>query len=87
MTTLADVLIDGLAVHRVTRLVVDDTIFDAPRTWLLGRVPPKIAEGLGCYWCVSVWVAAGSVALPGVWRKARGPLAAATVTGLLAENL
>lgn len=88
--TLAE---DGLAVFRLTRLVVDDTLLDAPRDAVLevldggGPLARKVGEGLRCYWCVSVWVGAGaalaSLAAPRAWRVVARAAAASAIAGLL----
>lgn len=51
-----------LATHRLTRLIVADTlplvagpVFQLKRR-ILKRWGPAWAEGLDCPWCVSVWV-------------------------------
>jgi len=49
-------VIVALAVARVTRFVIDDTIIDRPRNFVLDHVPAKIEELLTCPWCLSVWV-------------------------------
>ncbi len=89
-------VVDALAVYRITRLVVDDVILDAPRErmfgWLDGRSsarPSKVAELLDCSWCVAVWVAFGVVGLRGVLPRAWAPvargLALSAVAGLISE--
>lgn len=87
----------ALAVARVTGLIVNDAIFDAPRdalmVWLDDR--PKtagsfVAALIGCPWCVSIWV--GAVAAPLVWFFGDSPfmiipalmLAFSQVTGMVA---
>ena len=84
-------VVDALAVYRITRLVVDDAILDAPRErvfgWLDSRA--KVAELLDCSWCVAVWVAFGVVVLRGVLPRAWAPvargLALSAVAGLISE--
>jgi hypothetical protein len=65
--------LDALTVFRLTRLVIDDTIFAPIRDRLIGHTSgrsmdmtgtritvaqrPRIAEFLSCPWCVSVWLA------------------------------
>lgn len=59
----------SLVTYRVARLAIDDTIFDAPRArmhgWLTagGWFRQKLSELLGCPFCLTIWVAAGAVAL------------------------
>lgn len=57
-------IIASLAIYRVTRLIVQDAILDAPRDWLfnwLGHRDSRFADWvldlLSCEWCVSVHVA------------------------------
>lgn len=54
-------LVVGLASARVTRLVVDDTIFDVPRDWLNDIAPPFIVALIACPWCVSAYTTAAVV--------------------------
>jgi hypothetical protein len=63
------IVVLGLVVYRVTRFIVLDTLIETPReavhNWLMTRKGwwgPKIAELVGCPWCVSVWVSAGAIA-------------------------
>lgn len=51
----------GLASARLTRLAVEDTIFDRPREFLAGlnRWLEKLIE---CPWCASAYTTAGLVA-------------------------
>lgn len=89
-----DIVIDGLATYRVTRLVVEDHLFDRPRDRLVARLQladhPKLIELIGCPWCVSVYVGFGVVALrrlvPRVWGPLASALAASAVAGLLATH-
>jgi len=37
-------LLDALAVFRITKLIVEDSIFDVPRLWLFRRFPGKETE-------------------------------------------
>lgn len=84
--------LDALAAFRLTRLIVDDAIIDAPRDAIHARldrggpVAAKIAEGLDCYWCVGLWVAVAVAAgrSTAAWRAARYPLALSAATGILA---
>lgn len=51
---------------------------------------PKLAEFLSCPWCVSIWLAAGVVALtqlwPAGWQYAAVALAFSGVAGFLADR-
>lgn len=45
----------GLAAGRGTRLVVDDTLLDSQRLWLMRRAPALVVRLITCPWCVSFW--------------------------------
>lgn len=97
MTRALDLLEDGVAAHRLTRLLVEDSILDGPRDALLehldggGPTARKAAEGLRCYWCTGFWVAlAVSVAssrLRGSWRWTARALTISTIAGALGDRL
>lgn len=70
---------------------------EAPRCAIVGcscalYVPrhPKMAELLGCSWCVSVWIAAGVVVArrvaPRLWGPVATLLAASTIAGVLSRD-
>lgn len=68
-----------LATHRVTRIIVDDSVLNAPRQWIFDKGPGWLAELLSCHWCVGWWVAGATVGLtwlfqpiplPGLWWPA-----------------
>lgn len=108
MTHSATLLaLDALAVFRITRLIVADSITASLRARLIGRsyegqprhmdgtrvavaARPKLAEFLGCAWCVSAWVAVPVVAaqalIAGVWLYVSAVLAFSAVAGLLMER-
>lgn len=84
----------ALAVARVTRLVNQDKITEAPRNAILRRLPDDslLAYLLLCPWCVSVYVAPPAAVLawlwgdsPWVWVPAAA-LAMSYVTGWLASH-
>lgn len=82
--------VGALAVHRLTRLVVEDTIADPIRDRIRERAPEgRLAYFLTCPWCVSVWIGAGWALLagtrPGVAAGAGAALAWSSATGLLAS--
>lgn len=80
-------LLDGLAVYRLTRLVTVDTITDPWRSWLTGAFTGWLIELLVCGWCLSVWIAAGVVVLtwlfPLQWAWVALALAASAIAGQL----
>ena len=59
MTRLLDLVILILAVHRLTRLIVEDTITERLRE-KIWKKSPAYENGIGylvtCWWCVSLWV-------------------------------
>lgn len=72
-------ILDALAVFRLTHLIINDSITAPVRDRLIGRAygrsrdiqghlppiaaRPRMAEFLTCPWCVSPWIAAGVVLL------------------------
>lgn len=86
--------IDILAVMRLTRLVVEDTITEDIRNIIFDKFPPresKFGYLFTCPWCVSIW--AGLVvfglraASPKTADLLSATLAASMVTGLVNEKL
>lgn len=94
MNDTVTLAVDTLAVYRLTRLAVDDTIADRPRRWTLDRLDnagpagAKLAEGLGCYWCLGWWIAAAVAPArrTAAWRAVRWPLAVSAAVGIIAER-
>lgn len=89
------ILLDALAVARLTRLVTQDTITAPLREKIAGRRPgrvvgqqivtaarPKLAELTTCPWCVSPYLAAAVVAL-----QALAPAVCLVVTAVLAFSM
>jgi hypothetical protein len=56
----------GLACFRITRLIVQDTIADRPRNWVIQR-STWLGELVSCPWCASFYVALGAAALFLLW--------------------
>lgn len=84
--TLTDLAITSLATARLTRLVTEDYITQAPRDYLLDRFPPadtKLGYLLTCPWCVSIYTAAIALALP---KPVKSILAASYVTGVISNH-
>jgi Protein of unknown function (DUF1360) len=97
---------DALAVYRLAILITQDAITNGLRTLIqrpyqrlqrrnTTRAMPKgfrwyLVELSTCPWCVSIWVAAGAIALtrlaPTVWQYAAIALACSAVAGFLAER-
>lgn len=89
--TALDLIILGLAVFRLTRLVVRDEITAEIRLKIWGRYPPdKSMAGylFTCDWCMSIWLASlvylSSIIAPAPTRAIATVLALSAVTGLLA---
>jgi len=96
VTPPAALAVDALAAFRLTRLVVDDTILEAPRGAVVrfafadGPARParaKLAELIECYWCVGFWASAAVVvarrARPHTWAAIADALAISAVVGFL----
>ena len=90
-----DFTTDALAVKRLTRLIVEDTITEPVRNAIFKRFgPPETSRGVSflvtCPHCVSIWVAAGVTAArmitPRVWSPVARGLALSAVTSLIAER-
>jgi len=86
-------LIDGLAVYRITRLIVEDSILAGPRNRALAWADvhaPKVSEWASCYWCSGLWVAAGVMIVrrthPRAWPPVAEALALSAVAGILSER-
>jgi hypothetical protein len=83
----------ALAVHRLTKLVIDDYIFDTPRQAYFRKFPPQTSK-LGylatCPWCVSIWAAALLLLIAFIYLPAAVVLglvlAASSVAGLLEDR-
>lgn len=87
---------EALAAYRIARLIQRDRILSTPRdailVWALKPVRghaahPKIAELLGCIWCLSIWTAFVVLVvrvMPGGRWLIRA-LALSAIAGLLAE--
>lgn len=94
------------AVARATIVITDDAVFDAPREWIMqwstdraerkaqrtGRdARATLRYFITCPWCVSIWVAAGTVFWPVLLIGAPWSytvvltLAASLVTGMIAK--
>lgn len=55
-------LILGLASHRLTRLIIRDTVLDSLRNKWWDRFPPestKLGYLLTCPWCLGFWLSLG----------------------------
>ena len=88
--TPADLVVDALAVARLTRLVTTDEVpFGAARDLLLDVAPgSKAATLVSCDWCASMWCAAAVVFArwrwPRAWAVLARVLAGSQVAGMAA---
>lgn len=64
--TLEIMLVCALATFRLTRLVVRDSIFDRPRAAVVARAPEWLVELITCPWCISAYLALGTVLVANV---------------------
>jgi hypothetical protein len=57
--TLTQLIVLALAVYRICRLLIEDTILEGPREKFFNKFPPstKVGYVLTCYWCLGIWVA------------------------------
>ena len=87
-------IVDALAVHRLTKLVIDDYITEPLRDKVYEKfgdpADSKISYLVTCPWCVSMYVGFGVVAArtiaPKVWRPLSYALAFSSVTGWVEEH-
>jgi hypothetical protein len=92
---MLDVIIDALAVYRLTRLLTEDAILEQPRADLEAALTdaghPLAAEGIRCPWCVGMYVAGAVTVLstlaPRPWRPLARALALSAITGALSERV
>lgn len=90
--TWFSLLVDAIAVYRLTRLVVEDGITEPIRERIIGR-GDKTRDWwfqlLTCRYCVGVWVGFGVMGarwlLPDVWQWAAYALAIASAAPLVAR--
>jgi alkylhydroperoxidase family enzyme len=91
-----DLAVGAFAVHRLTRLATEDDLTRPLRALAAGEgeltqepARPRVAAFLSCPWCVSVWAAAGWLALTAAAPRLARPLGAvlawSSATGLLSS--
>ena len=53
-------LILGLAAYRLTRVLLEDVVFEGLREFIWKKFPPNTKFGYlwTCYWCMGMWVSA-----------------------------
>lgn len=86
----------ALAVYRITRLVVSDTLTEPLRertTYKLREIGFSgwLKDLLDCPWCASIWLGAGATVMVFCWPRVTFwlsvPFALAAITGLISKNL
>lgn len=94
MSDVLDVVVDVLAAHRITKLVIEDEITADLRSDFLDRHDPatsKLGYLVTCPWCTGFWVSAGVVAArraaPGLWGGIALALATSSAVGILYEHV
>ncbi|QFG12204.1 Hypothetical Protein OBI_RACECAR_76 [Arthrobacter phage Racecar] len=57
MRNLITLVTDIVAVHRLTKLVMEDKLTEDLRSWIYKKFPygGKMQYLIGCPWCVSIW--------------------------------
>ena len=63
---LLHVFLLAIATYRLSRLLIEDVIFEPLRERIWKRFPPestRIGYFFTCYWCTSLWIALVVVAL------------------------
>lgn len=70
---LITLLLAALATARLTRLITTDRITEAPRNWIIRRLPREslLAYLLVCSWCSSIYVGVGLGAAWWAWGDHR----------------
>jgi len=91
--TFVHAVLLALAAYRLTRLVVEDVIFEQPREALFRRFPPessKIGYLFTCYHCMGLWISTLLVVcyilIPTATLVASLVLALSAITGLISER-
>jgi hypothetical protein len=87
--SLLNLVVDAVAVYRLTKLVIDDEILADIREKVWEKYPPettKIGYLTTCPWCVSIWMAGLVFALrkvsPELATYISSTLAASAATGI-----
>jgi hypothetical protein len=65
-------VIFALTCYRLTRFLVEDVFFEPLREFVWKKFPPSTKFGylFTCYWCMSVWTAAGWLIVWGIVPEA-----------------
>lgn len=90
---LVTLIIYALATFRVSRLVIEDAVFETLRNKIWDRFPPSHGLGyiLTCYWCSSIYIATaftiGYILIPSVMFYVALFLALSATTGIISKLL
>lgn len=83
----------ALAVYRIARLLIEDTILETPREKFFNRFPPessKLGYLFTCFWCLSLWLATlvtiGLILIPSVMLIICLPFAISAIVGMVSER-
>lgn len=83
---LTDLIVDALATHRITRLVLEDKVTEDLREKVFAKAHPsesKLSYFLTCPHCVSVW-AGGAVTLLRQAEQSSNPRSSGVFRGTVA---
>lgn len=87
----AAIILGSLATFRVTRFIMEDRVFDAPRGYLFSKNKDKLTYFLTCPWCISIWVglifALTYLFFPEIFLIATLSLTFSAVTGILYSKM
>jgi hypothetical protein len=90
-TTTTWLLVDLLAVYRLSRLIARDELLRPFRQWLDAKYTGPLVYLFQCIWCLSIWVSAAVVALtwwqPYAWSFVAAGLAFSAGAGLIGERV
>jgi FtsH-binding integral membrane protein len=74
MSYLLLLIVLSAVTYRVGRFLILDTLIDEPRNRVLSwlemrptRFWSKVHDLLGCPFCITIWIAAGAVAITDIW--------------------
>jgi hypothetical protein len=91
---MLDLALTGLATYRLSRLAVEDEIFEPVRSKVWSKYPPetsKIGYLFTCYWCTSIYAASAlqisRMIAPKTTRVVETALAASAIAGIIAAQV
>lgn len=82
-----NLLVDGLAAARLTRLVTRDLVTAPVRDWAWENRHDRAYEFLTCRWCVGMWAGLGVVAARRLAPRVWGPVGESLAVAMLASTL